>query len=71
MSIILFAEKQKKAKELNKSKKDNCPFCKDHKKRPLTSYIRKRGQDKKNNSICEEDEEDDHCHEPMPTTTAK
>lgn len=35
----------------------SCPFCKEHKKRPLISYLRKREIRKKNDSICEEAEE--------------
>lgn len=44
-----------------------CPFCKEHKKRPLISYLRKRDIRKKNDSICEEaeeaeEQEEEHKH---------
>lgn len=40
----------------------DCPFCKEHKKRPLINYMRKREQRKHHDSICE-DEEEMHEHE--------
>lgn len=40
-------------------KKDNCPFCKEKKKKPLASYIRRRELCKRTESICEEEEEDE------------
>lgn len=65
-----FAEKcqQVKMQKANTS----CPFCKEHKKRPLITYLRKRDIRKKNDSICEEaeeageeeeDKEHNHSHE--------
>uniref|UniRef100_A0A336K5B4 CSON000921 protein n=1 Tax=Culicoides sonorensis TaxID=179676 RepID=A0A336K5B4_CULSO len=48
--------------EQNKHKgkqNDNCPFCKEQKKRPLVAYIKKRDCSKRTESICEEDEQEE------------
>ncbi|XP_055858405.1 uncharacterized protein LOC129920912 [Episyrphus balteatus] len=50
-------EKCQQTKVVKSSKKE-CPFCKDHKKRPLTKYLRTRVMRKHNESICEEEEEE-------------
>lgn len=55
------AEKLQRAKEMARSKKDSCPFCKEEKKRPLNAYMRKRSQEKNTGKICEEDDEEDCC----------
>lgn len=39
-----------------KAKKNQCPFCKEHKKRPLINYLRKRDSRKHHESICEDEE---------------
>lgn len=58
--------------KLEKSQKNHCPFCKEHKKRPLVNYIRKRDSRRHHESICEdegeaeeedENENDEHDHE--------
>ncbi|BFF93577.1 uncharacterized protein DMAD_11408 [Drosophila madeirensis] len=54
-------EKFKQTKSEKQLRKD-CPFCKEHKKRPLINYMRKRQQRKHHDSICE-DEEEMHEHE--------
>lgn len=59
-------EKCQQSKE-QKNNKQHCPFCREHKKRPLVSYMRKRDIQKQNEKICEEDEEEqcmqkDHKH---------
>lgn len=41
------------------SKKDSCPFCKEQKKKPLATYMRKRQSSKRTESICEEAEEEE------------
>lgn len=56
-----FAEKLQRAREMARSKKSACPFCKDEKKRPLNAYMRKRSQEKNTGKICEEDDEEDKC----------
>lgn len=43
----------------NGKSKEKCPFCKEQKKRPLVTYIRKRQNKKHNESICEEEEEEE------------
>lgn len=48
-------EKCQQVKVVKITKKE-CPFCKEHKKRPLTKYLRTR---KHNESICEEEEEEE------------
>lgn len=53
-------EKLQRARQMAKSKKDSCPFCKEEKKRPLNAYMRKRSQDKSSDSkICEESDEEE------------
>jgi len=53
-----YSKVQEKCQQLKMQKSNtNCPFCKEHKKRPLISYLRKREIRKKNDSICEEAEE--------------
>uniref|UniRef100_W8BT27 Uncharacterized protein n=1 Tax=Ceratitis capitata TaxID=7213 RepID=W8BT27_CERCA len=49
-------EKCRQVKSMKDQKKE-CPFCKEQKKRPLTTYMRKRGVRKHKDSICEEHEE--------------
>lgn len=44
-------------------KKDNCPFCKEKKKKPLATYIRRRELCKRTESICEEAEEEEEEEE--------
>lgn len=41
----------------------DCPFCKEHKKRPLINYMRKRESRKHHESICEDEEEEMYEHE--------
>lgn len=41
----------------------DCPFCKEHKKRPLINYMRKRESRKHHESICEDEEEEIYEHE--------
>jgi len=62
-------EKLERSKQQQKAKKEPCPFCKEQKKRPLYSYLRKRSVDKTSNKICEEEEEEqaqqhqqNHCN---------
>ncbi|XP_037960048.1 uncharacterized protein LOC119689317 [Teleopsis dalmanni] len=43
-----------------KAQKKECPFCKEHKKRPLINYMRKRDSRKHHESICEDEEEHEH-----------
>lgn len=57
-SYIKVQEKEQRAKVIKTSKKE-CPFCTEHKKRPLTKYMRNRVMRKHNESICEEDEEEE------------
>lgn len=59
--FFFFIEKLQQAREMARSKKDSCPFCKDEKKRPLNAYMRKRSQEKNTGKICEEDDEEDKC----------
>lgn len=58
-----FTEKLQRAKA---SKKESCPFCQEHKKRPLIAYMRKRAQEK-NDKICEEVQEEDEMEEAEQT----
>jgi len=59
---------QEKLQRDNKktTKKEDCPFCQEQKKRPLIAYMRKMALEKQKSRICEEDEkdenEDQHCH---------
>lgn len=53
-------KKQKAQEQLQKSKKAACPFCKEQKKRPLGSYLRKRAMDKRGDSVIEEEEHEHH-----------
>lgn len=43
-------------------KKEPCPFCQEQKKRPLIAYMRKMALEKQKSRICEEEENEDHCH---------
>ncbi|EDW75460.1 uncharacterized protein Dwil_GK23806, isoform A [Drosophila willistoni] len=60
-----YSRVQEKCKQLKTEKqiRKDCPFCKEHKKRPLVNYMRKREQRKHHDSICEDDEELHHEHE--------
>lgn len=60
-SFSYFPEKLQRAREMARSKKNSCPFCKDEKKRPLNAYMRKRSQEKNTGKICEEDDEEEKC----------
>lgn len=53
--LILFSEKSQEILA-EKAKKSHCPFCKEHKKRPLINYLRKRESRKHHESICEDEE---------------
>jgi len=55
--ILIVKSKKNVSNSKCKKSNTNCPFCKEHKKRPLISYLRKREIRKKNDSICEEAEE--------------
>ncbi|XP_017019228.1 uncharacterized protein fok isoform X1 [Drosophila kikkawai] len=59
-----YSRVQEKCKQIKSEKqmRKDCPFCKEHKKRPLINYMRKREQRKHHDSICE-DEEEMHEHE--------
>lgn len=57
--MLFYVEKLQRSRQMSKSKKDACPFCKEEKKRPLNAYMRKRSQEKGSAKICEEDDEDD------------
>ncbi|TDG46243.1 hypothetical protein AWZ03_007319 [Drosophila navojoa] len=59
-----YSRVQEKCKQLKSEKqlRKDCPFCKEHKKRPLINYMRKRDSRKHHESICE-DEEEMHEHE--------
>lgn len=56
-SPLFIAEKLERARQMTKSKKSSCPFCKDEKNQPLKAYLLRRSREKKNSKICEEDEE--------------
>jgi len=53
-----YSKVQEKCRQVKseKAKKKECPFCKEHKKRPLVNYLRKRDSRKHHESICEDDE---------------
>lgn len=51
----MFSEKSQEILA-EKAKKSHCPFCKEHKKRPLINYLRKRESRKHHESICEDEE---------------
>lgn len=53
ISIFIITEKSKK------QQKQECQFCKEQKKRPLTAYVKKRNNMQRYDSICEEIEEDE------------
>lgn len=56
-----YSKVQEKSQQIQaeKIKKKNCPFCKEHKKRPLINYLRKREQRKHHESICEDEENEE------------
>uniref|UniRef100_A0A0K8TQG3 Uncharacterized protein n=1 Tax=Tabanus bromius TaxID=304241 RepID=A0A0K8TQG3_TABBR len=58
--IDYYTKVQEKCRKSQKIElqKQTCPFCKEHKKRPLISYMRKRDFHKHHEKICEEDEEE-------------
>lgn len=58
---FIITEKLQRAREMARSKKDSCPFCKEEKKRPLNAYMRKRSQEKNTSKICEENDEEENC----------
>ncbi|XP_030376757.1 uncharacterized protein LOC115625743 [Scaptodrosophila lebanonensis] len=61
-----YSRVQEKCKQLKTERqlRKECPFCKEHKKRPLINYLRKRESRKHHDSICE-DEEELHEHEQL------
>lgn len=54
-----YSKVQEKCQQMKEKKetKNECPFCKEQKKRPLGSYLRKREIKKSNEKICEEEHE--------------
>lgn len=62
ISFTFFTEKIQRARQMTKSKKDSCPFCKEEKKRPLNAYMRKRSHGKSFDKICEEAEEEEQTN---------
>ncbi|XP_053959864.1 uncharacterized protein LOC129247178 [Anastrepha obliqua] len=55
-----YSKVQEKCRQVKsvKAQKKECPFCREQKKRPLTTYMRKRESRKHHDSICEEHEEE-------------
>lgn len=71
MFCYLIAAKTNSTHKDKAVKKDNCPFCKEKKKKPLATYIRRRELCKRTESICEEEEEEDEAGEEEEEETNK
>lgn len=56
MLFSYFLEKYRNGGNTAKTRKQDCPFCKSNKRRPLINYLRKRDFHKYHDSINEDDE---------------
>ena len=59
MCFIIFFKEKCQQNRIQKSGKQACPFCKEHKKRPLISYLRKKIYFNNHDKICEEEGEEE------------